>query len=590
MKALAVLISISMLSIIIPSSGDSEQVARATAGASAFSSPVIINNNKANDQAAPVSLVASGDDLYVVWQDARSGDEDIYASMSYDDGASFVPNKRADDSVGVSKQIEPSTAVSSNGTIMLAWQDNRRSTFDFDVFFTKSYDGGSKYAPNVRVDDSFGGLSWQERPSIAVSSSGTICIAWTDDRTGPGEVRVRYAYSTDGGATFSPSAELVAGGGTSGQTGVSLASNGNRVFAAFLDNVTGTPHPYLSISIDGGKTFKSPARIDDTGISSSLQNGLSVAPMPGGGVAIAWEDSRNGDWDIYATIVSADGKMSASNIRVDDDPGREYQRGACVASDQLGNLYVVWEDDRDLKFAIRFAYIEVGRTRFNASIEVATPGGNDMQRRPSVISTQPGRVFVIWQDDKTGTYDVYSSTAYFRELFAISLVKGWNFVSIPTTGFAYNASTLGLVKGDIVCGWNSATQTYDKSYIVGLSVPSKDFAISDSTGYMIFASADERILLNGSIPAAKQYRLVSVPAGGGWVTLGLESLSTARYASDIPKMFSTTGGIKLVVSQNPATGASKAYVPGLPNTDFSLVPGQAYWIRCAVNGVLSYTP
>ena len=590
LKVLAAIVSISMLSTIIPSSGGFDQIVRATAAPTIFGTPVMINNNKANDQAAPVSILASGNELYVVWQDARSGDEDIYASMTYDGGATFAPNKRADDALGVSMQIEPATAVSSNGTIMLAWQDNRRSTFDFDIYFTKSYDGGNKYTPNLRVDDSFEGISWQERPSIAVAAGGTTCVAWTDDRAGPGQVRVRYAYSIDGGASFSPSAELVSGGGISGQTGVSLTSNGNRIFAVFLDNVTGSPHPYLCVSIDGGRTFMSPARLDDTGNSSSLQNGLTVAPMPGGGVVVAWEDSRNGDWDIYATIVAADGKMSASNIRVDDDSSREYQRGTCVASDQLGNIYVVWEDDRDQIFAIRFAYLEVGRTRFNASIEVATPGNNDMQRRPSVIATQPGRVFVIWQDDKSGTYDVYASTAYFRDLFAISLVKGWNFVSIPTTGFAYNASTLGLLPGDIVSGWNPATQTYDKNYVVGLSPPIKDFAVADSTGYMIFASADEKILLDGSIPTVKQYRLISVPAKGGWVTLGLESLSTAKYASDIPKMFSTSGGVTMVISHNPATGAYKAYIPGMAITDFALVPGQAYWMRCAINGVLAYTP
>jgi hypothetical protein len=490
----------------------------------------------------------------------------------------------------MSTQIEPTTAVSSNGTIMLAWQDNRRSTFDFDIYFTKSYDGGNKYTQNQRVDDSFERISWQERPSIAVASSGTVCIAWTDDRAGPGQIRVRYSYSVDGGTTFSPSAELVAGSGTSGQTGVSLTSNGDRVFAAFLDNVSGTPHPYLSISKDGGKTFLSPVRIDDTGNSTALQNGLSVAPMPGGGVVIAWEDSRNGNWDIYATLVSADGNRLSPNIRVDDDTSREYQRGASVASDPLGNVYVVWEDDRDLKFAIRFAYLEAKRTRFSTSIEVAAPGSNDMQRRPSVISTQPGRVFVIWQDDKSGTYDVYASSAYFRELFSISLVKGWNFVSIPTTGFSYNASTLGLLPNDIVCGWNPATQTYDKNYVVGLSPPLKDFVIADSTGYMVFATADEKILLNGSIPSSKQSRMISVPAKGGWVTLGLESFSTAKYASDIPKMYSTSGGVTMVINHNPATGAYKAYIPGMANTDFALVPGQAYWLRCAVNGVLSYTP
>lgn len=587
LKVVAIIIALCVLSTAIPVTGGQEGSAGTTAVTTTFSKPVMVNNNKVNDQAAPVSIIAAGQGLFVVWQDARSGDEDIYTSVSFDGGTTFPTNKRADDAVSLSRQIEPSTAVSGNGTVMIVWQDNRRGTFDYDIFFTKSYDDGSKYTPNLRVDDSTSGLSWQERPAIAVTLGGAVCVAWTDDRTG--QLRVRYAYSENGGDTFSASREIVSSGDVGGQTGVALASSGNRVFAAFLDNVSGKPSPYLSISSDGGKTFSTPKRLDNTGNSGAVQRGLSMAAMPGGGIVVAWEDSRNGEWDIYASILSADGSAVFSNIRVDDDSSGSYQRDPCVATDQLGNVYAVWEDDRNSKFAIRFAYLESNRNRFSASMEVAAPGSDDMQRRPSVIAPKPGRAVVIWQDDKSGTYDVYSSTAYFSSLFGLSLVKGWNFVSIPTTGFDYRASTLGLRYGDAVFGWNSTTQTYDQIYVVGKSPPAKDFAIRQSTGYLICAVDDERILLNGTVPTSVQQRQIVVPAEGGWFFLGLESLNTTTFASDIRGMYSG-GVVRQVIAYTPVTGTYRTYNPLGPFTDFPLAPGQACWVSVSASGTLTYSP
>lgn len=412
-KAMAVGVIISMIVLALLGTREGESVVRTTASDIVFTAPVMVNDNRANVQAAPVIATVPGAELFVAWQDSRSGNEDIYVSRSLDNGSSFSPNKRADDSIVSSKQVEPSVAISENGTIYMAWQDNRRRTFDYDIFFSKSYDGGETFARNLKVDDSTDAISWQERPSIAVTSSGYIYIAWTDDRTG--HIRVRGTWSADGGTTFSASEEIVPSGDTSGQAGISLISNGDRIFAAFMDNVSGLPHPYVCISTDGGQSFSPPARLDNTG-SAASQRGVSIAPLPGGGIVALWEDSRGGDWDICASMMSSEGDITVADFRVDDDSSEAYQKNAWAATDQLGNVYAIWEDERDSEFAIRFAYLAAGRDSFSASVEVATPGSDDMQRRPSVCSTGPGHVHVSWQDDKAGSYDIYSSAGYVPEL------------------------------------------------------------------------------------------------------------------------------------------------------------------------------
>ena len=389
--------------------GDKEDSssAQSTASPPSFGPAVRVNNNAANDQGAPSIARVPGQEPFVAWQDSRSGNQDLYATKSQDNGTSFEVDTRVDDSVGISAQIEPSVAVSSNGTIMLVWQDNRRTTFDYDIYFTKSNDGGKTFWPNVKVDDSNETISWQERPSIAVTDNGVIYVAWMDDRSG--HIRIRGAFSTDNGMTFSSSKEIAPSDGTNAQSGVQLAVHGNKIFAAFIDNPSGITHPYLAYSIDGGTTFSSPLRLDNTDSSGASQRDIAIASLPDGGLAAIWGDTRSGNLDIYGCFVSASGVVGASNYRVDDDTSGAAQETPCLASDQNGNLYAAWEDERNSLFAIRFTYLQSGRTQYSASTPVAIPGGNDIQRRPSITAVTPGHVFVAWQDDKAGTDDVYSA-------------------------------------------------------------------------------------------------------------------------------------------------------------------------------------
>jgi PKD repeat protein len=552
-----------------------------------FDAPVMVNDDTANNQQAPVIIGLPGRELFVAWQDSRSGDDDIYVPKSHATGTDFAPNKRADDSLISSKQVEPAATATANGTILLTWQDNRRSVYDYDIYFAKSYDGGATFTRNLKVDDSNSTtITWQERPSIAVTSGGAIFIAWTDDRGG--HLRVRGASSFDGGATFSTSKEIASSVNSYGQTGVALVSNGDRIFAAFTDNTTdtGQPHPYVCISTDGGKTFTAPKRLDSTGSGGGWQRSLSIAPMPDGGIVAVWGDGRGGNEDIYASIASSNGTLTTSDFRVDDDSTGAYQLDPSVATDKFGNIFVVWQDERDLVYAIRYAHCIAGRTQFSVSTEVSSPGPLDIQRRPAVVSTDPGTVFVTWQDDRRGTYDVYASMG--EVPYTLGLVTGWNFVSFPRVGNSYKASTLGLTNGDTVAKWNPATRVYT-SHIVG--VPVNDFAILPNTGYWINVPNGVRTLsIYGTVPTTTQQVSITVPTGGGWASVGFLMIDATRHAKDVPSMYSIPGSITTVSSYNPVTKAYTTWVSAIPDVNnFALVPGQAYWILCRASGMLTYT-
>ena len=174
--------------------------------------------------------------------------------------------------------------------------------------------------------------------------------------------------------------------------------------------------------------------------------------------------------------------------------------------------------------------------------------------------------------------------------FTLNLAAGWNFVSVPRVGWGYNASNLGLVTGDTVVRYNTVSGNYDMTYDVGYSDWSSDFYLNPSTGYWIYAAAPRTLELYGNIPTTVETRSITVPGIGGWVTLGFASLSTARHAGDIPPMY-ISGGITTVVAYIQATGTYLTWDDFEPTyNNFSLVPGEAYWVWCTSSGVLAYDP
>jgi hypothetical protein len=171
--------------------------------------------------------------------------------------------------------------------------------------------------------------------------------------------------------------------------------------------------------------------------------------------------------------------------------------------------------------------------------------------------------------------------------FTLRLVRGWNMMCLPFANLDYTAGSLGLGTGDVIAGYNSTTQRYDQMFIVGFTPPGLDFAIRPSTGYDIFASAPRNLTLHGTL-SSSETRLIVVPSTGGWVQLGLASL-TPRHAHEIPPMY-VGGTLKTLCKWDPVLMSFKSYIPGLPLNDFVIYPGEGFWGWVDASGTFSYQP
>ncbi|MFG0330899.1 MAG: sialidase family protein [Phycisphaerales bacterium] len=97
------------------------------------------------------------------------------------------------------------------GEVYLLWSSDRNDHADIE--FARSVDGGQTWQTNIRVnDDAFGNDAYQWMPAMGVAPNGRIDAIWFDTRNDLGdptpESELWYAFSEDGGVTWSPNRRL----------------------------------------------------------------------------------------------------------------------------------------------------------------------------------------------------------------------------------------------------------------------------------------------------------------------------------------------------------------------------------------------
>jgi BNR repeat-like domain len=208
----------------------------------------------------PSFAAASGDRLYVVWEDLRAGARDVWMVRSDDGGATWRTERRVDsDAPGAGASYRPQLAAWDDGTLLVAWWDERDGRAD--VFVRRSRDGGDTWdGPEVRLDPGKPG-SANSHEVVMARAGDTVSLAWEDAAPGlDGNIVSRT--STDRGATWG--AMEVSGGG---ELPVVVARDGERPLVAWTQPPRHGSGQKTSL---GGRILEIP-----------LPTGASMAPAGG---------------------------------------------------------------------------------------------------------------------------------------------------------------------------------------------------------------------------------------------------------------------------------------------------------------------
>ncbi len=204
---------------------------KSTDGGATFGSTINLSND--NGQSSDLRLFSSANNVYVVWSDNTTGNDDIYFKKSTDGGATFGGTINLSNNPGLSK--DPQIAAFGNN-VYVVWSDNTPTKFDKthnrQIFFKKSTDGGATFGGTINLSNNHG---FSLYPKIDVSG-GNINIVWQDNATGNWDTY--YTQSRDNGTVFYGIVNLSHNAGNSEH--VQISTSKDNIYAVWDDDSLGS--------------------------------------------------------------------------------------------------------------------------------------------------------------------------------------------------------------------------------------------------------------------------------------------------------------------------------------------------------------
>ena len=378
--------------------------ARSTDGGQSFDPAVLVGDDETFFANAPKIAADNSGNIYVVWHDNRTGNSwDVYLSKSADGGGSFLPSVRVNNHVSSAYQYEPDLAVDSSGNIYVSWNryyyDADLEQWDYDVVMAKSTNRGATFGTHVKVND---GSDWQYKSSIKVGGSGNVYVTWTDRRNG-GISDVYFAKSTDGGDSFSANVQVNHYTEQSQGYPEMALDEDEVIYIVWNDSRNlykkNGRDVFMARSLDKGDSFEPEIKINDAKIPAAFEYFYPTITAWGKGhVAVAWEDKREGTYDVYLTRSDNGGSSFRPSWRL-NSAEKGSQSVPDIVMDAMGHVHCTWRDKRTGEFQIYFALDELVKS----VVKVLTPNGE------GVFATGD-EVTIAWNAlEQAVSFDLYYS-------------------------------------------------------------------------------------------------------------------------------------------------------------------------------------
>lgn len=173
--------------------------ANSSNGGSTFSAPANISNTTHNLDNPIVRAV--GTVVGAIWE-AQGPQYGIYRVRSTDNGATFGAALNIINNT-TTPAYNPAIGIDGSNRVHIAASGAIGSPQQFDIFYSRSTDGGVSFAAPVNLSQS----SLNSRyPVVIAAGANTVIISWSETFCNATcEKRTRVRRSTDGGATFGAS-------------------------------------------------------------------------------------------------------------------------------------------------------------------------------------------------------------------------------------------------------------------------------------------------------------------------------------------------------------------------------------------------
>jgi hypothetical protein len=246
-----------------------------------------------------------------VWNDSRSGvDMDLYAQRMDANGAPQWTLDGVALSTAIGDQRNPIPVSDGSGGIIVVWEDNRIGVYT-DIYAGRLTGAGTApwTADGVAISTAPG---YQTFPRIATDGAGGAILTWMDENGGPAAAKVYGQRLNPAGTPLWTAGGLPVSAtiGRQAMPDVVPDGVGGAVFA-WQDFRNGTYDIYAQRMNAAGVALWTTDGVGVSTVPASSQYNVRLVPNGFGGAVLAWLDGRppGTGVDIYAQGVSSDGQQ-----------------------------------------------------------------------------------------------------------------------------------------------------------------------------------------------------------------------------------------------------------------------------------------
>jgi hypothetical protein len=277
---------------------------------------------------------ASGN-VIVAWREIWSGKYNLYAQKLDPNGNRlWVSDSVVQVEPGDSSKSPPQVGIDASGNFFAVWTDARSGSWD--IYAQRlGPDGARLWAEDFRLNSN-AGLAGQSTPSLAVNSSDSAFVVWTDKREGPTQI---YAQ------------KLTAAGSRLWASDVRVSAEsdliGSSIPSAAIDPLDRLSVAWLGVSVSTQERNIYVQRLAENGtrlwpedLQVNAVNGVvsydsaTIGVASDGSMTAVWEDSRNGDEDVYAQKISPEGaKGWPEDLKIVDPDTFYFEQGSAQSAE-----------------------------------------------------------------------------------------------------------------------------------------------------------------------------------------------------------------------------------------------------------------
>jgi hypothetical protein len=308
------------------------------------------------DQLSPRAVSDGAGGAIVAWQDNRPGSNavaDIYAQRVNASGGVVWTSDGVNVCVASNKQEYPRLVSDGAGGAIIAWSDNRDG-LTWAVYARRvNSTGTAQWTSDGNLIGANTG--WESPAAIAIDGAGGAVIAWQSNNGGS-DTNIYAQRVAQGGSIQWGSSGVTVCGAAENQTQPDLVFNNNgSVIVAWQDlrnTVTFVDEDIYAQRLD---LLGVPQWAPDGVVlcdAAEASTGPQMISDGAGGAVVVWTDTRVMDYNLFAQRVNAAGGVLWAIGGAAVTLATSGQTGPAPVSDGAGGVIVAWNDTRSGNFDV----------------------------------------------------------------------------------------------------------------------------------------------------------------------------------------------------------------------------------------------